>query len=296
MSRPPALDSQLPSLPAAQSTNARLVDLWVHGKSPQTQLLYRRCAARLFAAVPKPIQWIALADLQGVVDAWEAEGLAAPTRRSMVAAIKSLFGFALRVGLLEANVAAALALPKAKCTLSQKILTEGDVQRMIAGEPNLRNRLILQVLYYCALRASSLCELRWDDLQPNGESGQLTVFGKGGRTYAVLLPQFLYRDLLALRCGARGDEPIFRSRKGTRHGCLSRVTVTQLVKAAAVRVGLSPKVSAHWLRHCHASHALDRGAPLSLVQQTLNHQSIETVQKYLHAKPNQSSGLYLYDQ
>ena len=290
---PTPVPEKLPS--STETTNAQIVDLWVHGKSPETQQLYRRCAARLFKVVPLPLQWITLADLQGFADSLEAEGLAAETRRSIVISIKSLFNFAYRLGLMEMNVAVALALPKAKNKLSQKILTEEQVKAMISAEPNQRNRLILEILYYCGLRVSSLCALTWDDLQPNGETGQLTIFGKGSKTYVVLLPKSVARELLELRQGAGGDEPIFRSRKGTHGGHLKRATVTQLVKDAAVRVGLSAQVSAHWLRHCHASHALSRGAPLSLVQQTLNHSSIETVQKYLHAKPNQSSGLYLMD-
>ncbi|MBD0311771.1 MAG: site-specific integrase [Microcoleus sp. T3-bin5] len=56
---------------------------------------------------------------------------------------------------------------------------------------------------------------------------------------------------------------------------------------------MSEKTSAHWLRHCHASHALNRGAPIHLLSQTLGHASVATTSKYLHAKPNDSSGLYL---
>ncbi|MEG3960514.1 tyrosine-type recombinase/integrase, partial [Microcoleus sp. herbarium2] len=58
--------------------------------------------------------------------------------------------------------------------------------------------------------------------------------------------------------------PIFRSRKATNGGRLHRVSVTHLVKEAAKRAGISEKTSAHWLRHCYASHALNRGAPIHL--------------------------------
>jgi integrase/recombinase XerD len=65
------------------------------------------------------------------------------------------------------------------------------------------------------------------------------------------------------------------------------------VKAAAARAGLPPEVSAHWLRHAHASHALDRGAPAHLVQATLGHSSLTTTGRYLHARPSESSGKFL---
>ncbi|MEG4596067.1 tyrosine-type recombinase/integrase [Microcoleus sp. F8_C2] len=119
------------------------------------------------------------------------------------------------------------------------------------------------------------------------------MYGKGGKTRAVLLPSSLYLALLNSR-GMRGmRSPIFRSRKATNYGRLHRVSVTHLVKEAAKRAGISEKTSAHWLRHCHASHALNRGAPIHLLSQTLGHASVATTSKYLHAKPNDSSGLYL---
>jgi integrase/recombinase XerD len=63
--------------------------------------------------------------------------------------------------------------------------------------------------------------------------------------------------------------------------------------AAAKRAGLPKKVSPHWLRHAHASHALDRSAPIHLVQATLGHASVSTTGRYLHARPTESSSLYL---
>ena len=82
-----------------------------------------------------------------------------------------------------------------------------------------------------------------------------------------------------------------RSEQNGYHLC--RKQVYQIVQQAASRAGIEAKVSPHWLRHSHASHSLDRGAPLSLVQQTLGHSTIATTQKYLHAKPDDSSGMYL---
>ncbi len=65
------------------------------------------------------------------------------------------------------------------------------------------------------------------------------------------------------------------------------------MKAAAERAGLPASVSAHWLRHAHASHSLERGAPIHLVQTTLGHASVATTGRYLHARPSDSSARYL---
>lgn len=67
----------------------------------------------------------------------------------------------------------------------------------------------------------------------------------------------------------------------------------RIVRAVARRVGIDANVSPHWLRHAHASHSLDRGAPIHLVQATLGHASIATTGKYLHARPQDSSARYL---
>ena len=120
--------------------------------------------------------------------------------------------------------------------------------------------------------------------------GQISVFGKGRKTRVVRLPASVWRDLLELRDNALDDEPIFRSRK---RGHLTPMQVLRIVKAAAKRAKLPAGVSPHWMRHAHASHALERGATVALVQQTLGHASVATTGRYLHARPSESSSRYL---
>lgn len=69
--------------------------------------------------------------------------------------------------------------------------------------------------------------------------------------------------------------------------------VERIVREAARRAGIKGNVSPHWLRHAHASHSLDRGAPIHLVQQTLGHENMATTGKYTHARPHASSGQFL---
>jgi len=66
--------------------------------------------------------------------------------------------------------------------------------------------------------------------------------------------------------------------------------VNHIIKKVAAKFNVTPKVSAHWFRHAHASHSLDRGAPLSVVAATLGHDNISTTSAYLHAKPGATSG------
>jgi integrase/recombinase XerD len=89
---------------------------------------------------------------------------------------------------------------------------------------------------------------------------------------------------------SRPDDPVFRSPEG---GHLDPSQVHRIVKAAAARAGLSDAVPAHWLRHAHSSHSLERGAPIHLVSATFGHASVATTGRYLHARPTDSSVRYL---
>jgi len=146
------------------------------------------------------------------------------------------------------------------------------------------------LLYGAGLRVSELCGLRWRDVVERDDSAQVTVFGKGGKTRHVLLSVGTWEVLRAIRGNAGEDDPLFVSRKGTP---LSVSQVFRIVRAAARRAGVEKGVSPHWLRHCHGSHALDRGAAVHLVQATLGHSSVATTGRYLHARPTESSSKYL---
>ena len=74
---------------------------------------------------------------------------------------------------------------------------------------------------------------------------------------------------------------------------LTERAVNFIVKAAADRAGVNPAASIHWLRHAHASHAIDNGAPITLVSATLGHADLKTTSVYAHAQPGESSGRYL---
>jgi integrase/recombinase XerD len=159
--------------------------LWLHGRSPHTQRAYRADSERFRAFVAKSLAMITLGDLQTFADSL----IGKPSSRSRtLAAVKSLLAFGQRTGYLALNVGAALKLPPSKNTLAERILTETDVHRMLALEPDRRNQLLLRLLYIAGVRVSEIASLTWRDLQPRTDGGQVTVFGKGSKTRVVLLP------------------------------------------------------------------------------------------------------------
>lgn len=276
--------------PAQAATDAQLVDLWLHGRSPHTRRAYLADAARFAAHAGKPFAQVTLGDVQAFADS--LVHLASSSRARTLSAVKSLLAFGHRLGYLPFDGGRALRLPPRPNRLAERILPEGEVYRLLhAAEGwDLRNYAMLLLAYGGGLRASELVGLRWRDLQErDADQGQATVLGKGGKTRAILLPAAVWRRVLALGPGAP-DDPVFLSRAG---GALSTVQAWRIVRKAARTAGITLDVSPHWLRHAHASHALDRGAPISLVQATLGHASVATTGRYLHARPSESSGKYL---
>jgi integrase/recombinase XerD len=229
-----------------------------------------------------------LADVQAFADSLDG---APASRARTLAAVKSLLSFGQRVGYLPLNLGAAVKIPSRKDTLAERILTEADVVRILALEQDRRNHALLRLLYAGGLRVSEIAALKWRDLVARDDAGQVTIFGKGSKTRVVLLPARVWSELVTLRESAGQDAPVFPSRRGG--GRLDETAVLRLVRKAARRAGLEVNVSPHWLRHSHATHALERGAPVHLVAQTLGHSSIQTTGRYLHARPTDSSARYL---
>ncbi len=275
---------------AQADSDANLIKLWLHGRSAHTQRAYRADIDRFLIYVGQPLHAVALGDLQGFADS--LVGLKPASRVRTLAAVKSLLAFGHRLGYLPFDVGRALKLPARRAGLAARILEEADVQRMLALETHPRNRVLLRLLYASGIRVAELCTLRWCDVRPRADgAGQIAVWGKGAKERTILLPASVYQDLLALRRGAPEDAPVFRSRKGG--GPLDTSQVLRIVRAAAIRAGIEAKVSPHWLRHSHATHALERQAPIHLVAATLGHSSVATTGKYLHARPTDSSARYL---
>ncbi|MCB9951407.1 MAG: tyrosine-type recombinase/integrase [Planctomycetaceae bacterium] len=267
----------------------QLIVLWLHGRPRHTQSAYQRDAKRFVAFADKPLRSVKLLDLQAFADDL-AEKLKESSVHRSLSAVKSLFAFGFQLGYFQFDVGRALKLPGFRDELAERILGETEVLRIISLEPNPRNRAILLTFYAGGFRVSEICSLKWRHLQERDNAGQITVFGKGDKTRTVLIPQSVWDTLMALQGDAPADAPVFRSRK---KGHLDESAVWRIVKKATKRAGINKDVSCHWFRHAHASHALDRGCPIHLVQATLGHSSISTTGRYLHARPTDSSGNYL---
>jgi integrase/recombinase XerD len=257
------------------------------GLSPLTVAAYRRDLAQ-FAAVagrtwrndPEPVR--------DFVNALRREGRKPSTQARKVAAIRSFYGFALREELADRDVAALLDTPKAGSYLPDVVAAD-VVARILdappADEPvGIRDRSILELLYACGLRVSELTGLDTDRLDLPGL--QVRVIGKGNRERRVPMGEEARERLHRYLCGPRqawtARQPsaaVFVSQRGHR---LARESVWRLVRHWAVLAGVEARVTPHTFRHSFATHLLEGGADLRVVQTLLGHASISTTQLYTH--------------
>lgn len=280
-------------------SDATLIVSWLRTKeSPGTRKVYADHIETFRQWRDVPLHSLTVDDLLDYRDYLTTVGLAIATQALMMNAVKSLLRYGQRSGYLQFNVGEAVKAPKVEKTLAERILPEWQVMALLNHKDlSLRDRVLLRLLYASGGRVSEIVNLRWRNVQPNGDSGQITVVGKGNKTRAIKLSKDTWAVLVQfMPPGATLIDFVFQSqrRKGqeARNGQLDRTAVNKIVKNAGKLIGVS-KLSPHWFRHAHASHALDKGATVAVVQATLGHTSLVTTSNYLHAKPNDSSALYL---
>lgn len=265
-----------------------VIKSWLHGRPDSTVEAYGRDARRFLAACAKSLADVTLADLQAWHTSMAGDALATQARR--LATVKSLLTFAHRVGHITADVGQMLSAKKPPSGVSERILTEAEVNRMIGAESNHRDRALLRLLYVAGVRASEAAALQWRHVARQKKGGEISVLGKGNKLRTVGITATLLSELTALTPNPRPDSPVIPDRSG---GPINRQVVHRIVKRAARRVGLADKVSPHWLRHSHASHALDHGAPPHVVQASLGHASLQTTTGYAHVRKGDASSKYL---
>ena len=283
--------------PAPITTSAdndqMLVQLFVNTKrSANTQTQYSHSITMLLGFTGKPLGALTLQDAVNY-HAWLKEQYkSAHSVKLHINVAKALCAFGVKLNYLRTNIFAVIKPDVTPEVTHKRILTEEQTFKLIDAPERQRDKLLLRLVYAAGLRVSEVCGLTWGDLLLNGVLHIRK--GKGQKERFVTLSDGMVDRLNAHRngagCAPGADEPMFVSQKG---GRLDETAVHRIVKNAAAAAGISPEASAHWLRHSHASHALDRGATIVEVRDTLGHSSIATTNKYLHSRRQASSALRL---
>jgi integrase/recombinase XerD len=203
-----------------------------------------------------------------------------------LAAVRSLHRFLLQEGESEGDPAEGVLRPKVPRNLPRPLSVD-EVAALLAAPGDadpvaLRDTALLEVLYGAGLRISELVALDVDDVDL--EEGSVQAMGKGQRERVVPLGRYAVRALQAYL--TRGRPALARGRSrgalflNQRGGRLTRQGATNLVGAAARRAGIARKVTPHMLRHSFATHLLEGGADVRVVQELLGHASLATTQIY----------------
>ena len=221
-----------------------------------------------------------------------------------LSAVRSFFRYLVRQGIVTRNPAETVATPKRAQTIPM-VLTVDDMFRVLDGINTgsvlgLRNAAIFETLYSTGIRVSELTGLNCVDLDIS--DGLIRVSGKGDRQRLVPIGRKAlvkirdYRDALGRQPSRRGDSPaqesrgpLFCNRYGTR---LSTRSIARILKHIVAACGLLLPVSPHDLRHSFATHLLDAGADLRVVQELLGHRSLSSTQKYTHVSVDRLMAAY----
>ncbi|MGB2248119.1 MAG: site-specific tyrosine recombinase XerD [Alcanivorax sediminis] len=286
--------------------HARLIDAWLDqqwlekGLSEHSLSNYRRDVSQLALWLQEQsLQLLGCqrADLQDYLAHRFAQGLAASSSARQLSAIKGFYRWLKREGRIAEDPALLIERPKTGRPLP-KTLTEADVEALL-GAPDLdtplgmRDRAMLEVLYATGLRVTELVTLTQSQINPR--QGLVRVIGKGDKERLVPLGEealhWLVRYLREARPLLLGNnqELLFPSQRGT---CMTRQTFWHRIKQMATVAGVQKNLSPHTLRHAFATHLLNHGADLRVVQLLLGHSDLSTTQIYTHVAQQRLQDLY----
>jgi len=250
----------------------------------------------------------------GATSGWlEAEGLrtyirqiqeqySRPTVARKISAIRSFYRYLRREELITDDPSKQVRGPKLTRRLPACLDKEEIVKLLMSPDTNtvlgVRDRALMEVLYATGMRVSELCGLRVQDY--NQEAMEMRVLGKGGKERIVLLNQSAqawlskylaeYWTKLAEGRTPQAEHPLFVSRQATR---LSSRSVHRIVMKHAIKAGINKTITPHTLRHTFATHLLEGGADLRVVQDLLGHTTINTTQIYTHVSLERLRRVYI---
>jgi integrase/recombinase XerD len=284
-------------MPANLEANAdleRYIDaLWMEkGLSDNTLSAYRRDLMQfndwLQRSEGRSIIEASRSSLQGYLGARLQQGMSPRSSARFLSCVRGFFHYLLREGKVDVDPTLEVESPRLGRPLP-KALSEAEVDRLLmAPDPDIalemRDRTMLELLYACGLRVSELTSMQIGQLSMN--QGVVRVFGKGSKERLVPVGEEALGWLHRYLAGARTEllkgipsDVLFPSRRGTQ---MTRQTFWYRIKIYAQRAEIKKHLSPHTLRHAFATHLLNHGADLRVVQMLLGHSDLSTTQIYTH--------------
>lgn len=216
-----------------------------------------------------------------------------------LAALKGFFRYLLREGRIERDPLSAFGTPKQEKPLPV-FLSVDDMFRLLGsvqgvGALEIRDRAMLEVFYSTGIRVSELVGLNWGDI--DFQLGILRVMGKGSKERIVPVGEVALQALrdYGIEQGkkwgraAKGETPVFLNRLGKK---ITTRSVARIVEKHLRATGIPVRMGPHGLRHTFATHLLNSGADLRVIQEMLGHASLSTTQRYTHVNLDQLTAVY----
>jgi integrase/recombinase XerD len=274
--------------------NSEWVERWLSNFHGKTLASYRYTAQKFHEAMDVPMEQAKPQQVRAWLNELDVE---LTTKQKHLNHLKAFFGWLIEESdtpIKGHPLGRRFKLPKPEHSLSERILSPEDTWDLIeaARFDSEVYHLGFKTIYLLGLRVSELCGLKWRNFSKRKDKVSVSVYGKGGKTRQVVVPDELWKEIQELRGDRASTDYIFSSHLGK---ALLPATLHRAIKRAAKRARIEnwDLVSCHWLRHSHVTHALDSGAPAHLVKDNVGHASLETTGKYAHLLEVKGSGDYL---
>lgn len=259
-------------------------DMTIRNLSPATQQSYLNAVSKFSRYFGRSPDLLGVEDVRAFQVHLVAEGISWPSLNQKVCALRFFYG----VTLGRSEIPALIPYARAPRKLPE-ILSAAEVVRFLRAVPDLRNRTALSTAYAAGLRVSEVAGLKVTDI----DSGRGVIrirHGKGGKDRQVMLSVQLLHLLRDYWQQARPKDWLFPGRDEG-----SRISVTVLHDAcreARIAARIGKQVSVHTLRHSFATHLLENGADLRIIQEMLGHADISTTQIYTHLEQQRLNAIH----
>ena len=229
-----------------------------------------------------------LSDFQSFIMYLNDLGIASTSQARIISGIKSFYNYLLSEDIISDDPTQLLEMPK----LSRYLPTVLSVEEIdmlksvidLSRPEGTRNKAIIEVLYSCGLRVSELIDLKLSNIY--AEEGFIQVFGKGSKQRLVPISETALNEISMYMLDRNSwnikpghEDFLFLNQRGSH---LSRQAIFDMIKKYALEAGIKVVVSPHTLRHSFATHLLEGGADLRVIQELLGHESILTTEIYTH--------------
>ncbi|MDR1517394.1 MAG: site-specific tyrosine recombinase XerD [Dysgonamonadaceae bacterium] len=239
-----------------------------------------------------PVQQVRLPDLESFLVGLYERNISPRSVARVVSGIKSFFGFLVLDHYIDDDPTELLEAPSIGLKLPM-VLSVEEIDAIlsvidVSTAEGTRNHAIIETLYSCGLRVSELANLKFSNLY--FDEGFIRVEGKGSKQRLVPISEtavqkiknwLTYRSRIAV--GKGNEDFVFVSSRKT---ALSRITIFHFIKQYAAEAGIQKKISPHVFRHSFATHLLERGANIRVIQEMLGHEKITTTEIYTHIDRN----------